>query len=78
MFIDSFYYNCSSAVANIALEVVAGPDMGLVIPLPSTGGGLVKFWLRPVDQVQITWAGTSACTTYLYGEAVAGSLQTLQ
>jgi hypothetical protein len=75
---DSFYYNCSSAVVNIALEVAAGPDMGLVIPLPANGGGLVKFWLRPVDQVQITWTGTSACTTYLYGEALTGSLQTLQ
>jgi hypothetical protein len=89
---ESFYYDCASPgvqPSNLLLEVLAGPDAGIVLALPYTpppvaynGGGLVKFWLRPLDQIQVSWNGLTgaavACSTYLYGEVVAGTLQTLQ
>jgi hypothetical protein len=82
---DSFYYTCTAigggGVSPLFLSVVAGPDADFVLPLPSYGGGMVRFWLRPLDQVQIVWAGggpLADCTTYLYGELVPGSLETLQ
>ena len=73
------------------MEVVSGPDAGAALSLPNpvgtstpawSGGGLVKIWLRPLDQIQVAWNASSGitenCTTYLYGEVVAGTLQTLQ
>jgi hypothetical protein len=88
---DSFYYVCQDVgnFYNPQLNVVAGPDKGLILGLPAisaglaVGGGTLKFWLQPLDQVQFVIIGngvspSSSCTTYLYGEVVYGTLQTLQ
>jgi len=89
---DSFYYICQD-IGNFyypQLNVVGGPDKGLQLGLPAVSvsavgvaGGTLKFWLQPMDEVQVVVTGngvspTSSCTTYLYGEVVYGTLQTLQ
>jgi len=87
---DSFYYTCQNIgnVYNPQLSVVAGPDKGVVLGLPAisvglgVGGGALKFWLQPTDQVQFVVSGDgvigASCTAYLYGEVAHGTLQTLQ
>lgn len=68
---------------------MAGPDKGLLLGLPAigaamaAGGGTLKFWLQPMDQIQLVIIGpitnpSNSCTMYLYGEVVYGTLQTLQ
>jgi hypothetical protein len=91
---DSFYYVCQDLYSynNLQLNVVSGPDKGLLLGLPligastQMGGGTLKFWLQPMDQVQLVIYGPAppnnlvppSCTMYLYGEVVYGTLQTLQ
>jgi hypothetical protein len=81
---NSFYFNCSQNPGNqLLLKVVTGPDTGLVLGLPNlsgtfySGGGPVKFYLRPMDEVQVVGDSGNGCTTSLYGEIVPGTLQTL-
>jgi hypothetical protein len=88
---ESFYYTCQVSGSGPdysffpQLNVVAGPDKGMVFGLPvnAGAGGTMKFWLQPRDQVQFLAFGnvvitSVTCTIYLYGEVVYGTLQTLQ
>ena len=81
--VESFNYLCTYNPGVVLLYVIAGPDSGMAFGLPAggtiQGGGPLKFWLHPTDQLQaINSNNIQSCTLYLFGEIVSGTVQTLQ
>jgi hypothetical protein len=77
--VESFSYYCETNPNALLLEVMAGPDAGMTVGLPSAGnvqgGGPLKFWLHAEDQVQI---GGNNCQLHLFGQFIPGAVQNLQ